>query len=443
MGYVKDSAEDLLDVPGLSDEDREKLRVRYERWDKLLDRGCIIKLHITAWRGACTIDEQALEMMGIPFREEEERKSYKAVVRMGQLALIPSDLRNQQNRIEQQARTLLDDASRGLIVGHFVPEMQVGDLLDRLKEKREQFMEFAREEIVAKLPDHKRAMRREYEIIFGAAYDRLLMQGLSMEATREEFIEKAIAYVYRNFPTDAAIEEKFSFVYEIDVVPFRDQLAEQEAKRAKLLEEAAESEEAAQAITLETQERLEAELRDKARPRAQAILESLDEAEEAMLSTIAAAAREVSDALAKNGKLPGKSSMQLNNMVDQLRMFREAGMLSNPDLDQSIDNISRITSMYAELTTKQRKEQVPELEASLRAIRKTAETLKDEMPSIRRVRSAVVEEEDEPAAPMERQVRTEAAAEVAEEEAPAARAVRTIPSLDSVLNNALGRGGPS
>ena len=133
MGYVAQSAEELLDIPGLTEEDRERLRVRYERWDKLLDRGCLVRLHITAWRATATIDEQALELMGIPFREEEERKSYKAAVRMGQLNLLPSELRNQQNRLEQRARTMLDTASRDLIVGHFVPETQVVDLLDRLQ----------------------------------------------------------------------------------------------------------------------------------------------------------------------------------------------------------------------------------------------------------------------------------------------------------------------
>ena len=395
MGVVENSVDLGLDIPGLSEEDRGRLKIKYERWDKLIERGAIIELHITGWPATTSIDDNAMEMIGIPLKEQAEREAYKAVVRMGQISLIPAKLRKEQNRLDQQARIAVSTASRKLIVGNFVPEPQILPLLDDLAEKRENYLKFAREEIVGRLEQHVQDMREHHRVIFGSAYDRLAAQGTYLELSRDEFIDNASNYLYRNLPSAEEIADKYTFKYDIHIVPFRDRLAERELNYKRIMEKAAQSEERVEELTRETQKRLDAEMKEQAKPRALALLKSIDEAEQAMLSVVSSSASEILNALEKNGSLPGSNASQLKNMLDQIKMFRQSGMLDQDDnLDTSIAKLDDIVKLYKEYNSKERKEQAPELAQTLRSIRASSDRIIEELPQVRIIRRDISEVED-------------------------------------------------
>ena len=427
MGIVSEALIEGLNIPGLTDEDKEKLRVKYARWDRLLDRGMVFDLTIKAWRAVCYIDDKAMAYMGIPLDEEEERKSYRSAVKMGQISLLPADVLKQQNRLESSARAALDRVSRPLF-GHFVPEPLIPPLRERLKEIQADYYTFAKEEVVAKLDQHKEAMRANYRVIFGRAYDRLCAAGATPDVGRDEFISNATYYVWRNMPSEQDIEEAYSFDYDMEFVPFQDQVAELEARRAKLEEEAAQSDERARLITQQTQAVIEEELRVKAQSRAAGVLQSIDEAEQAMIKVITEAIQDLLTSLTANGVLLGRSSTQLANMLSQVKSFRDAGMLVDDDLDESIDSLDKMVGMFMGLKTEERKIKVPSLQDSLRGLQSSIRRVGEGLPQMRTVRREAAPVE-EAAVEGERQVRQ---AMPIEEEAYdfGERKTRALPTLE-------------
>lgn len=388
MGLVQNELELGLDVPGLSEEDRARLRVKYERWDKLIEKGVIVEIHITGWTATTSIDEGILEMLGIPLKNDSERRAYKTAVRMGQLALIPPDLRKEQARLDQAARGSVNNASSALIVGNFVPEPNILPLMDDLSDKRKEYLQFAQEQIVDKLEEHVSTMREHHRVIFGSAYDRLVAQGAYMEISRDEFVSNASDYLYRKMPTKEEILDKYTFEYDIHIVPFRDKMAERELNYQRIMEQAAQSEERVTEITQETQKRIESEMQAQARPRALALLRSIDEAEASMLATISDASKTILDALEKNGSLPGTNASQLQTMLEKIKMFKQSGMLiEDSNMDQATSQLEEIVAAYKEYNSKERKEQAPELAQTLRSIKVASNRMIEDMPQVRVTRA--------------------------------------------------------
>lgn len=361
-------------VANLTDQEKLLVAQRMERWDKALERGILVSLHIRQWRAVFALDVWSLARLGL-VHPPEDRDLYKNALSFGRLHLLPKPTTNAIDRIESAARRTLEAHSHPLIFGHFVPEPTIVTLLDKLGGIQDAFFSFVDNEIIAQLDDLRRQMETTYRRIFANAYASLKRQGMAEDTDERQFVEESLNYVRSNYLSPEEVRDKYSFVRELRLVPFRDQLAEQEARAARLAQEAAQSQAALDDLTARTQERIDQELRTQAAQEMDRVLESIALAEEAMIEQMSVACEEVSEAITRNERIPSKSSVRLDNLIASMRDLRSAGLFVNQSLEESLDTLAGRLDIYRAASSRDKKVILPTLTAQIKRLGQDAATL--------------------------------------------------------------------
>ena len=377
MGHEDEEMRNALaDELGLAPEDRERLKTRYERWDKALKRGILVDVHVSKWHPTFSLDVHSLGRLGL-VAQDADRDMYKAILSLGQIYLLPRDIPNSVKKIEYKARAAVKAKSNKLLFGNFVAQTNIEELLDTLKEIEKEFYSYV-DYICDNLDDLRSQMDYSYHKFFTNAWQSLEAQRATTTSL-DAFIQESIDYVRRSDLEVDEIRDKFSFDYELRAVPFRDQLAEQQQRAAELEKEAAESREALSEMTRSTQSRIELEMRGKAEGEMRRFLSSIDEAEQSIVADLSTACGEIAQAMADNDKIPGKCSTRINNTIQMIKSMREAGLFDQENLFEAVEQVETQLALYRKSKSSDKKERIVSLETQLRALGSNGQTVLKEM----------------------------------------------------------------
>lgn len=329
-GGVAQAVRDLADAIG---EDPARIRVRDPRWARYLKEGCVVRLHVGRWRAVATLTHADL---GLTPQDDEERRAWERVLVLGRRLLLPRAVVDRAERLESQARRLLEAHAFRTYWGFFVHQDRYREWSPENEALRERYLALGRE-----IADGWEALqvevREDYRALGQQNYRRLRALGvadLPAEASWvEAFVERSLAGV----PGPEYVAASFTYAWEAEYLPLASLLAEDEARAEGIRAEVASArlERAARAEALSAMER---DLLETARRRKE---QDLDRFIADVQADLRARIDEVCcDVLAsirrRNGKLPRNSVKQLRGLVDAVGRLK---FWDDAELDREMDAI--------------------------------------------------------------------------------------------------------
>ena len=384
MSIIKELIEE---DPDLTEDEKQYVHDHYVNWDKALERGVLVDVHVRQWRATFTMDVSSLSRMGL-VAADEDRDLYKSVMTLGKIRLLPKKTMNGVERIESRARAAIDQKSNKLLFGHFVAQNIYPTLRDELKGYRDDFYRYVEREILDNMDELRRQMEHAYRRIFSNAWKALNAQGAAT-TDEETFIEESIVYVRRADRNLDEIRDAYEFKRRIRRVPFQSQIAEEKTRAARLEEEAAKSREALDQMTREVQSSIESDMREEAQGELDRVLESLSEAEKEINEELATACSEIAVAMQSNQKIPGKSSVRMDNMIDKMRALWDAGLFRDESLKKGLDELDSQLRMYRDSPGQEKKIRIGPLEAQVRRLSEGAREMTESVQSFSTSRAGV------------------------------------------------------
>jgi hypothetical protein len=281
-------------------EDPSRIRVRDPNWATYLRDGCIVRLHVGRWRAVTTLTQADL---GVSPQDEEERRAWDRVLLLGRRLLLPRAVVERAERLESQARRLLETHALKTCWGPFVHKDRYREWSPRNQELRRQYLALG-QEIAGDWELLQREVREDYRALGRQNHRRLRSLGLAdlpaEAAWVDAFVERALAGV----PAPEYVAASFTYAWEAEYLPLASQLAADEAR--------------AETVRAEALSAMERDLLETARRRKE---QDLDRFVADVQADLRARIYEVCcDVLAsvrrRGGALPGNSVKQLRNLVE-------------------------------------------------------------------------------------------------------------------------------
>jgi hypothetical protein len=329
-GGVDQAVRDLADAIG---EDPARIRVRDPRWATYLKEGCVVRLHVGRWRAVTTLTQADL---GLTPHDEDERRAWDRVLLLGRRLLLPRDIVDRAERLESQARRLLEAHALRTCWGLFVHKDRYRAWSPQNEALRSVYLALG-QEIAADWAALQRQVREDYRTLGRQNYRRLRALGIASlpaeTAWVETFVERALAGV----PTPEYVAGSFTYTWEAEYLPLASQLAEEEA-RAEAVRAGAALARRELAAREEALSAMERDLLATARRRKE---QDLDRFVADVQTDLRARIYEVCcDVLAsvrrRGGALPGNSVKQLRNLVEAVGRLK---FWDDADLDREMATI--------------------------------------------------------------------------------------------------------
>jgi hypothetical protein len=182
-------------------------------WRALLESGAVATLSIGRYRGvkALTADDLGLDV--------EEMKEVDKIVQLGHRLLLPQDVLNQFNTVETRARQVLRQYCLSTPAGLFLPAKSNDNCASAMLEFKTKFFDLV-ELLVQNLPDHKRAIERQYTDLAKQVYNRLRDSGKYDYSLAEwEFVDTFVNRCMAQFPNEQELRRSFRFALRLSFVP--------------------------------------------------------------------------------------------------------------------------------------------------------------------------------------------------------------------------------
>jgi hypothetical protein len=329
-GALDQAVRDLADAIG---EDPARVRVRDPNWAAYLKEGCTVRLHVGRWRAVTTLTQADL---GLSPQDAGERRAWERVLLLGRRLLLPRRVVDRAERLESQARRLLEAHAFKTCWGLFVHKDRYREWSPRNEELRRAYLALG-QEIAAGWEALQREVREDYRALGQQNYRRLRALGVAdlpvETAWVAAFVERSLAGV----PTPAYVAASFVYTWEAEYLPLASLLAEEEARAEAVRAEAAlaRSELAGRADALSAMER---DLLATARRRKE---QDLDRFVADVQADLRARIYDVCcDVLAsvrrRGGALPGNSVKQLRNLVEAVGRLK---FWDDAELDRDVATI--------------------------------------------------------------------------------------------------------
>jgi hypothetical protein len=330
--------------------DAATVQTRRIDWQQLAKKGAIVEIHLGRYRARETL---RLEDLGIEAESDRQRTAYARTLSTGHKRLLPPEVEQEAQQIEDKARKWHEAMSFKTIWGRFVPEQAYAKWAQGNVELCDQYLAFGRS-VAARRDELVAEMAAEYREIAPRTYNDLVRNGAVLDKSQPEWVEWYVARQVANVPSAETIAASYTYTWE--------------TTRLVLPSEAAADQAKAEAIRLEALEkaRLAAEdamRADLARTEAERSLEGINRFLADVQEPIQARVYElVTAALA--GLASGSTAAQmrgkimaLKNLVDEVRtlVFWES-----PDLTE------KIAQLDALLGVEQKKRSKEDLQAVLR-----------------------------------------------------------------------------
>jgi hypothetical protein len=332
-GGVDQAVRDLAATIG---EDPCRIRVRDPRWATYLQQGCVVRLHVGRWRAVTTLTQADL---GLRPQDAEERRGWDRVLLLGRRLLLPRAVVERADRLESQARRLLEAHALRTYWGSFVHRDRYRDWSPRNEELRRAYVALG-QEIADGWGLLQREVRADYRALGRQNHRRLRALGFADLPGEDEWVEGFVGRALAGVPTPEYVAGSFSYTWEAEYLPLASQLAEDEARADVLRAEAALTRRGL-AVREEALSAMERDLLATARRRKE---QDLDRFVADVQADLRARIDEVCcDVLAsirrRNGALPRNSVKQLRSLVDAVGRLK---FWDDADLDREMAAIRRL-----------------------------------------------------------------------------------------------------
>lgn len=261
---VEEDVERLAEFMGVT---RDKIRVLRPNYADLMRNGVIAQVHVHRFRGKTPLSYQDI---GINLTDKESAALSKTF-KLGHKLLLPSDVVNQGDALDNKARRELRKIAIQTHWGFFIPYTAYEEFKGVMDEIEQEYYAL-RDEISGSDAAYSKMIDdlvKEYRLTAASTYGRLrdlaprlletddnvyetiTVDGEPIRITPvEDFVDNYINSILAHIPSRQAIYSSFHFELDFSYIPLPDLLAEQEAA-AQLIQE--------RAATERTQEQAERE----------------------------------------------------------------------------------------------------------------------------------------------------------------------------------------
>lgn len=335
-------------------------------WQHLMQDGALVELHV----GRCGFTTRiVLEDMGIQIDDESVRDKVGRWMTLGDKRLLPEAYMKNLSRIESRARATLKDHAFRTELGYFVPITAYEEWRVQTEALRAEYLAL-RDDIIAHYDELVHQVLDDYEVIAADTYQRLRVTHPELVRDgQQQFVASYTNRIHSQIPSVDRIRQSFSFRF--FRVPGTQPLgAPAEALPAAQAQPAPEVAEIRASTEQQMRQRaiLQQDMRHDAQQRVNAMLDE-------WLTTIVGhlrvlvydAATDVLATLQRRGgeTFSGRSTMQLNNLLTQIRSLNFFG---DAEIDQMMARIEQIVNV----SPAERQRSVGEIQQTLRAIATTA-----------------------------------------------------------------------
>ncbi|MFA6135702.1 MAG: hypothetical protein WC869_16970, partial [Phycisphaerae bacterium] len=280
------------------------------------------------------------ERIGLKLANADAQAALNRVLRGGSIEILPAEAIRPMERAEHRARTGLYGASFKTLWGYMIPASAYREWRDEHDEIRQEF-EAGVDLLVVNLDEWLGVQRAELASVFSGAWENIRRLG-GTDLTCREFVDAALADLYRQLPDPTTIREHFTWDTTLSYAPMVDEAAEAEARARLIREEALSSTEALR----EQRERVLADIDHDADKRREAAELALQEAESGYWQEMIEAADGVASHF-KSGAMCGKTPAAVASLASRLRAMNVHG---REDVNQTADNLEAAMAARMKIT---------------------------------------------------------------------------------------------
>ncbi len=364
MSIIEQAKQEVAAEVGLAEEQIHTIRAN---WQEYMRQGLLVNLHIGRWRGRTSLQ---LEDLGLPAGELSD------LVRLGEKRLLPAipptsafydekkptrTYAQVLESIESAARAHLRSMSFPTYWGTFVPVTAFSQWREESLRYQAQYMA-VRDEIAANWQAVISALLEEYTEVARQAWQRRSRLA-EMEMELDEYTGAFLDRILHLLPSREEFIASFYFNAELSFIPLPNLLAAEEAEALQTRQEMEErrARHDAELSRIQTERRLNetaAEVRERQlREMNRAVLEEArrqkQEQIDGFVQVVTAQLRQmvidvatnVSASIANNGKLVGKASQQLQNLVANIEQLNFTG---DQELEALLSPIQAVLNQKAD-----------------------------------------------------------------------------------------------
>lgn len=332
-------------------------------WLPLLQEGTLVQLHI----GRCRFTTRLLlEDMGVQIEDPQVRDKLARWTTLGEKRLLPEAYMKSLSRIESRARETLKEHAFSSDLGYFVPVTAYEIWRNETEDLQSQYFAL-RDDIIARHSELARQVVAEYEVIAADTYQRLRATHPELVTeSQQQFVVTYCNRIATQIPSVERIRDSFSFRF------FREESTQplgRSSASATIAPSSVSPERQGGQANGRARARalLAQDVRQDAALRVNALLDQFLTSLVARLRNLTYDA--VTDVLAtmkrrQGERFSGRSTMQLNNLLAQIR---ELNFFGDTEMDQIMVRVQSIV----ELSPTERQRSLGSIEQALRAIATT------------------------------------------------------------------------
>jgi len=373
----------------LTVEDQDKVKIWTEHWDEVLKESVIVQIHIWKWHPFARLNSDRMERLGVHFESEEAKKAFHSVMRSGSIDLIPREVQNRVTCAETGARKILKDLTIEVMWGNLLP----ASAYEIWKKKHDKYVKDfwdAVEYICTNLRNGDcllEQMKAEYRPIFADTWTRLSKMngsvGVHVPESQEEFIQEAIKDLLDSVPVDEAVRDKYRFETAFLDAPMSDEIAESEARAAKIRLESLQSNEALSNAHRKIIAEMRKKVAEQSESRRQQVEQSLAMAENAFYQGLLDIVKNVNSSINEKGKIGGRIGLQLRHLAERVRTLN---VFDDDTLSAQIDSLTNSLDLHQALKSKNKDFALEEIQTGLFSTEIYIKKQLDLLPSKRGIR---------------------------------------------------------
>lgn len=319
-----------------------KIRTDRRNWLDLMKDGVLVNLHVNRWRGQAALDYDDL---GIPLNGTQPL--YDDLVSLGSKTLLPMSDQKKLDSMEVTLRRLAKKHGWETAWGDFIPATGFAAFKAEFEELAEEWRAYGQsladryEDFVAERMDKfslaaREAFRRHYRLTADMDFDYRYLP-------EDAYVDQFLARIKDLFPTAEEIAASFKASYELRYIPLPSLIAAEEAEADRIRvenivnREIVETERRRQEMVLAMQREVAAQAAAEAETQIFGFLKDIA----AQVRTLVYEAMvDIEKSVAKNGRLHGRSVVQVRNLIERVQVIAEFS--GDKELPQMIEQLRQI-----------------------------------------------------------------------------------------------------
>lgn len=310
-------------------EDKAKIRVVDPQWRDLLSACCRVEPHVTRWRAETTL---TLADLGIEPKDAAERKALDSVLSLGSRYLLPRDVIEHGQHLENRFRNALWKRSLPSHWGNLVPQQRYGEWRAEAYTIAKDYEGWALG-VYEDWDAHMARVEEDYRQLGLQAWNRLVQSGREMPPMTEwvaQFVQRCMA----KCETREYWLAKAKMWFDVSYIPLKSMLDADEAEAAHV------------AAVSQAKTEMEKDILNSARQQFETgLFQFMADVRGEITERIFNVLVDVLGAMDKSGgDLPRNSSKQLKNLVEAVEDLK---FWDDAQLDQQMASIRSILNQRA------------------------------------------------------------------------------------------------